>query len=173
MIRRQRQPELPLFHGGRRPGAGRPRGDRVSHAERPRFARPTPVHVTLRVRDFVWNLRSSRAFRRLRSCFSRARGRFGARLIHFSVQGNHLHLILEADDNQALSRALQGLCIRIAKALNSMMGRAGAVFSDHYWSRLLRTPAELVNAIRYVCAARPGILTTEDLPHFVPRGPRS
>ena len=30
-----------------------------------------------------------------------------------------------------------------------------------------------VNAIPYVCAARPGILTTEDLPHFVPRGPRS
>jgi 4-hydroxy-tetrahydrodipicolinate reductase len=29
-----------------------------------------------------------------------------------------------------------------------------------------------VNAIPYVCAARPGILTTEDLPHILPRGPR-
>jgi 2,4-diaminopentanoate dehydrogenase len=30
-----------------------------------------------------------------------------------------------------------------------------------------------VNAIPYVCAAEPGILTTEDLPHIVARGPRS
>jgi 4-hydroxy-tetrahydrodipicolinate reductase len=30
-----------------------------------------------------------------------------------------------------------------------------------------------VNAIPYVCAARPGILTTTDLPHIVPAGPRA
>jgi hypothetical protein len=70
--------------------------------------------------------------------------------VEFSVQGNHLHLIVEADSNEALSRAMQGLCIRLAKSLNAMMRRAGAVFADHYHSRLLRTPAELVNAIRYV-----------------------
>ena len=29
-----------------------------------------------------------------------------------------------------------------------------------------------VNAIPYVCGAKPGILSTEDLPHIVPRGPR-
>lgn len=137
-------------HGGPRPGAGRPRGNRVSHASRERFAKPTPVHVTLRVREHVWNLRSGRSFRRIRRCFDKARGRFGARLIEFSVQGNHLHLIIEADSDDALSRAMQGLCIRIAKALNAMMERAGAVFSDHYHSHVLRTPAELVNAIAYV-----------------------
>src|SRR5712691_3287298 len=150
-MRAPRQQDLRFrSYGGRRDGAGRPRGHRVSHDERPRFARRTPVHVTLRVRDHVWNLRSGRSFRRIRRAFEKARGRFGMRLIQFSIQGNHLHLIVEADDNRALSRALQGLCIRIAKALNAMMGRAGAVFSDHYWSRLLRTPTELVNAIRYV-----------------------
>jgi REP element-mobilizing transposase RayT len=122
----------------------------VRHVARPRFGRRTPVHVTLRVRDTVWNLRSGRSFRHIRRAFENARGRFGMRLIHFSVQGNHLHLIVEADDNEALARAMQGLCIRIAKALNAMMGSSGRVFDDHYWSRLLRTPAELVNAIAYV-----------------------
>jgi REP element-mobilizing transposase RayT len=122
----------------------------VSHDERPRFARRTPVHVALRVRDHVWNLRSGRSYRRIRRAFEKARGRFGVRLIHFSVQGNHLHLIVEADHNEALSRAMQGLCIRIAKALNAMMSRSGAVFSDHYFARLLQTPTELVSAIRYV-----------------------
>ncbi len=136
--------------GGRRKGAGRPRGTRVSHAARPRFGRVTPVHVTLRMRDHVWNLRSRRSFRRIRSCFEKARGRFGARLVEFSVQGNHLHLILEADSDAALSRALQGLCIRIAKALNKMMGRKGPVFGDHYHARLLRSPTALVRAIAYL-----------------------
>jgi putative transposase len=136
--------------GGRRPGAGRPRGTRVSHAARDRFDKPTAVHVTLRMRDHVWNLRSARSFRRIRRCLENARGRLGARLIEFSVQGNHLHLIVEADSDAALSRAMQGLCIRLAKALNAMMGRLGSVFGDHYHARLLRTPAELVNAIGYV-----------------------
>src|SRR4051812_3201013 len=149
IMRRPQQLEFPT-RGGRRPGAGRPRGSRVSHAPRERFAKPLPVHVTLRMREHVWNLRSGRSFRRIRRCFENARGRFGARLIEFSVQGNHLHLILEADSKAALSRAMKGLCIRLAKALNAMMDRAGAVFFDHYHSRVLRTPAELVNAIAYV-----------------------
>jgi hypothetical protein len=71
-------------------------------------------------------------------------------VIEFSVQGNHLHLIIEADDSEALSRGMQGLCVRIAKALNAMMGRSGKVFGDHYHSRLLHSPTELVNAIAYV-----------------------
>ena len=149
MRTRSRQLSFPT-RGGRRDGAGRPRGNRASHASRPRFSRATPVHVTLRMRHHVWNLRSRRSFRRIRSCFEKARGRFGARLVEFSVQGNHLHLILEADDHQALSRALQGLCIRIARALNKMMGRAGKVFGDHYHARLLRSPAALAGAIAYV-----------------------
>jgi len=153
-MRASDQFSLALPHrGGKRRGAGRkPKGPRalVSHRARARFEKPTPVHVTLRVREEVWNLRSRRAFRRIRACFENSRGRFGARLVEFSVQGNHLHLIVEADSSAALSQALQGLCIRIAKALNALMRRAGAVFADHYHSRLLKTPTELVYAIRYV-----------------------
>ncbi len=149
MSPRPRQLSFPT-HGGRRDGAGRPRGSRVSHASRPRFLRATPVHVTLRMREHVWNLRSRRSFRRLQGCFEKSRDRFGARLIEFSVQGNHLHLILEADGNEALSRALQGLCIRIARALNKMMGRKGPVFGDHYHALLLTSPTRLANAIAYL-----------------------
>jgi hypothetical protein len=45
---------------------------------------------------------------------------------------------------------MQGLGVCIAKALNHLMEHRGAVFDDHYHSRLLRTPTELVNAIAYV-----------------------
>ena len=154
-MRRSRQLELPLpTWGGKRKGAGRKvaPGKRagVSHKARPRFEKPAAVHVTLRVADHVWNLRSQRAFRRIEQCLAGALGLHGLRVVQFSVMGNHLHLIVEADSSEALSRGMQGLSIRIAKALNRMMERKGRVFADHFHSRLVRTPTELVNAIGYV-----------------------
>ena len=78
--------------------------------------------------------------------------RFGShnRLNEFSVQGNHLHLILEANSSDSLSRGMQGLCIRIARALNRLMARKGHVFADHFHSRLLLSPTEVMRAIQYV-----------------------
>ena len=153
-MRRKAQLELPLpQRGGKREGAGRkPRGRRalVSHKARPRFEKPAAVHVTLRVAEHVWNLRSGRAFRIIEQCLAAALGRFGLRIIQFAVMGNHLHLIVEADSSAALSRGMQGLNVRLAKALNRLMERRGRVFADHYHSRIVRTPAELVNAIAYV-----------------------
>jgi REP element-mobilizing transposase RayT len=140
-------------HGGRRKGAGRPpNGDEamVSHLARPRFKKATPVHVTLRVNGSVPSLRGSRRFAIVRRCFADARGNLGLRLVEFSVLSNHLHLIVEADDNRALSRGMQGLNIRLAKALNKWLNRSGRVFADHYHSRLLLTPTEVANAIGYV-----------------------
>ncbi|MGE5047020.1 MAG: transposase [Deltaproteobacteria bacterium] len=106
--------------------------------------------VTLRVAVRVWNLRSRRCFRLIERSLEAARGRFGLRVIEFAVLGNHLHLVVEADDSEALSRGMQGLNIRIAKALNALMGKAGRVFADHYHPRLLLSPTQLVNAIAYV-----------------------
>jgi putative transposase len=151
--RYQMELSLPRPPGGRRKGAGRkPKGRRplVSHKARARFDKPAAVHVTLRVGEEVWNLRSGRAFRAIEQCLADALGRFGLRIIQFSVMGNHLHLIVEADSSAALSKGMQGLGVRIAKALNRMMDRHGSVFADHYHSRVVRTPTELVNAIAYV-----------------------
>ena len=140
-------------HGGKRRGAGRkPKGKKplVSHRARPRFDKATPVHVTLRVRRHVWNLRSRRCFGAIAACFEAALGRSGLRLIEFSILGNHIHLVVEADSHEALSRGMQGLNVRIAKALNRLMQTRGSVLEDHYHARLLVTPTQLVNAIAYV-----------------------
>jgi len=139
--------------GGKRKGAGRKRiapRPRVSHKCRPRFSKAAPVLVTLRVAFGVWNLRSRRCFRIIEDCLCDARDRFGLRVIEFSVLGNHLHLIVEADSDVALSRGMQGLGVRLARALNRRMRRRGSVFHDHYHSRLLASPTELVSAIGYV-----------------------
>ena len=149
---RQLALDLPTW-GGRRPGAGRPpAGDRagVSHAPRPRLALGHPVHVTLRVRRHVFNLRARRCLRVVEAAFAAARERHGLRLVHYSVQGNHLHLLVEAHGRETLSRGMQGLCIRLARGLNRVMGRRGAVFADRYHARALKTPREVRNALAYV-----------------------
>ncbi|ACL64319.1 conserved hypothetical protein [Anaeromyxobacter dehalogenans 2CP-1] len=143
----------PRRHGGRRPGAGRkPKGARagVSHHGRPEVTASTPVHVTLRVLPHVWNLRSGRSLRVVEAVLSAIRDRSGFRVVHFSLQGNHLHLLVEADGAGALSAGMQGLTIRLAKGLNGLMARRGRVFADRYHAHVLRTPAEVRNALAYV-----------------------
>jgi hypothetical protein len=72
------------------------------------------------------------------------------RLVHFSVQSNHVHLLVEADGHHALSRAMQGIAIRLAKRLNHRLERQGSVFADRYHARALRTPLEVRRALIYV-----------------------
>jgi putative transposase len=138
--------------GGRREGAGRPRraSSGVSHQTRPTHARRFPLHVTWRIRREVGNLRTDKRFLRIQRAFRYGGDRFGLRLVEFSVQSNHVHLIVEADDKLALSRGLQGLAIRVAKGVNRASNRRGRVLADRYHARSLRTPTEVRHAVHYV-----------------------
>ena len=146
--------ELPTW-GGRRDGAGpKPTFPRdrpaLPHRARPELRPYHPVHATLRVRDHVWNLRSQRSFAVIHAALAAVRRRTDFRVVHFSIQGNHLHHVVEADGNRALATGMRALSIRIARGLNAMMGRRGPVFEDRYHARVLRTPAEVRSAVRYV-----------------------
>jgi REP element-mobilizing transposase RayT len=138
--------------GGRRANAGRKPSGRRRHTHR---ARPThkarfPLHVTLRVRWDVPSLRHQRRFARIKRAFRYGCDKFGMRMCEFSVQADHLHLIVEADDKQALSKGMAALEIRLARAINRVLGRTGAVFADRYYAKPLYTPTEVKNAIHYV-----------------------
>ena len=109
-----------------------------------------PVHVTLRVAEHVWNLRSRRAFRVIRAALAVGADRFGVRVVQLSVQGNHLHLLVEAPDRAALGQAMKGLSVRLAKGLNRMMGTKGRVLEDRYHAHVLATPTEVRRAMHYI-----------------------
>ncbi len=109
-----------------------------------------PVHVTLRMAARVWNLRSRRSLRVLSGALYHAADRFGSRVVRFSVQGNHVHLLVEADHTAALARAMKGLGVRIAKGMNRLMGTRGRVVGDRYHAHVLRTPTEVRHAVRYI-----------------------
>jgi REP element-mobilizing transposase RayT len=150
--------EFPNGWGGRRKGAGpKRRGERpcVSHRTREALATRAPVQVTMRVKSGLPSLRGLTEFAVLRGAMATGCERAGFRLVHFSVQSNHLHLLVEGDCRSSLSRGLQGLAVRMARALNRLWRRFGSVFADRFHDRILRSPTEVWNALRYVlCNAR-------------------
>jgi REP element-mobilizing transposase RayT len=158
---RSRRPIQQVFtfrtHGGARPGAGRKKDltrGLLPHGERPIVTEQTPVHVTLRVRPEVYNLRSRRSFRAIERALLAAREWDDARVVHYSVQGNHVHLVAEASNRRVLARRVQGLEVRIARGMNKVMNRRGPVFADRYHSRPLSTPLEVRRVIEYVLKNR-------------------
>jgi REP element-mobilizing transposase RayT len=106
--------------------------------------------VILKVDDGLWSLRGCKVFRALHRGLCGGNLREGFRLVEYSVQQNHLHLIPEAKNTAALSRGIQGLAIRLARALNRTVHRTGRVFADRYRSRLLTDPLDARNTLRYV-----------------------
>jgi putative transposase len=154
---RQLALDLPKW-GGARKGAGRPRtrphpglnGPGVPHVKRTGFAARNPVHVTMRVVPGVGYLRSQGRAKEIEAALREAAERYGVRIVHYSIQGNHLHLLVEAEGERALSRAMQGLAIRVARRLNRRARRSGTVFADRYHAHTLRSRREVANAVRYV-----------------------
>jgi len=156
MARRPAQLTLAILArtwGGRRPGAGRKRtpGRRpgVPHRGRPQHVATHPVHVTLRAVTAIRCLRCDRVFPSVRRALA-VSSHADFRIVEFSVQDDHVHLIAEAEHTRALASGVRGLAIRLAHAINRALGRRGRVWDDRYHARALATPREVHNALAYV-----------------------
>ena len=151
----RRQLRLPLgatrTWGGARKGAGRkPRGrPSIPHVTRPKIDPRYPVQVTIRAAPGLPSLRSSRVFGALRRAIARASvDRF--RVIHFSIQQDHGHFIVEGDEARRARGGVHGLAIRLALAVNRALGRKGTVVGDRYHARPLTTPRHMRASMVYV-----------------------
>jgi REP element-mobilizing transposase RayT len=156
------EPEARRTHGGRREGAGRkPRrkGTWMAHTPRAWHDANHPAHVTLRVRRGMPSLRGFALAASIGAGLRRAAQsnearptvrRSTFRVVHFSIQPNHLHLIVEASGKAALARGMQGLASGLARRINRKLHRRGALFADRYHAHALRSPTETRHAIVYV-----------------------
>jgi putative transposase len=122
----------------------------VPHLKRPDFAARLPVHVTQRFQPAIGYLRRQATAKVLQDALTRVSAHLGVRIVHYSIQHNHLHLIVEAEGREALTRAMQGLAIRIARRLNARLRRSGPVFADRYHAHVMSSQREVANAVRYV-----------------------
>jgi REP element-mobilizing transposase RayT len=92
-------------------------------------------------------------FQRVLAKIHAARHRF-LRIVQWSVQSNHVHLLIEANDRGRLTQGMKGLAVRIAKGLNDLLGMRGTIWADRYHAHALKTPREVRNAIVYVIRNR-------------------
>ena len=132
---------------GRPPGKGkRP----IPHRARVQFVRALPIHVRLRVRKDIPRLRTGRLAAAVRRALIGGKRKPGFRICQFSLQSNHVHLICEANHHEALSRGMQGFCIRFAKQINRKLKRRGSVLLERYAMTLLKVPKQVRHTICYV-----------------------
>jgi REP element-mobilizing transposase RayT len=140
-------------HGGKRKGAGRKSKNAeagMPHRQRSAKKRAEPLHVTVRLAEGLPSLRRTNELKLVLAALSASSYRHGMRIIHYSVQGNHLHLLVEADDRPCVARGMNALLSPLARALNKLWGRRGKVFPDRYHDEVISTPTQARNALRYV-----------------------
>ncbi len=140
-------------HGGKRKGAGRkPKNAEpgMPHRQRAMKKRGQPLLITVRLADGLPSLRRGGALKLVLAALSASSDRHGTRIIHYTVQSNHLHFLVEADDRECVARAMNALLSPLARALNKLLTRRGKVFPERYHDEVITTPTQARNALRYV-----------------------
>jgi REP element-mobilizing transposase RayT len=139
--------------GGRRKGAGRKRNAErpmVAHRRRAAIKAKTPVHVTLRMRPEIARLRRRDQYRAIRQALGRTGHDDRCRIVHYSIQSNHIHLVCEPNGKKGLTSGMIAFKTSCARRLNALVARSGRVFADRYHTRILETPAQVRRALCYV-----------------------
>jgi hypothetical protein len=129
--------------GGRRTNAGRRRlrSIGVAHRTRPRIGLKTALHINIKLKA---SIRNKECLRLLKRSISNAR-KHGLSVIHYSLQSNHVHLIVESSSNEIMTRGMRSLTITFAKGL-----KRGRVQIERYHLHVLRSLRETRNAVMYV-----------------------
>lgn len=121
----------------------------IRHIRRERFSKPTVLHLTIKVRDNKADIQNKRILKALHHAIKRGRLQ-QLKVIHYTLEYNHAHLVVEAADNRILHKGMQSLGISLAKAINKLKQLKGAVYKHRYHFRKLTSRRELKNAIHYV-----------------------
>ena len=95
-------------------------------------------------------MRTPRAHRFLERAFRAGKQRNGMHLVEYTVLPDHVHLIVEVENREQLSRGMQGLNIRLAKALNRHWRRKGKVLADRYFAVVVKSTYQAMKVLKYV-----------------------
>jgi REP element-mobilizing transposase RayT len=145
-------------HGGKRKGAGRkPACGRAGtpHTTRDEISGCDVLHVVLRAVPEVGNLRCREVYKAVRAASITTARRTEFRIVHLSIQHNHIHMLVEAENAEALASGMHGFEISAARHINSALRvggrrRRGSVFADRYYVVVIRSPKQVRHVLAYV-----------------------
>jgi hypothetical protein len=149
--------QLALFAKKKRPRGAPPLGRRVrpervgfvAHRTRPEHDGRHPMHLTMRRVRLAPSFREERIYRAILAELAEAKRR-GTRVLQYSAQHDHLHIMFEGGSRLELGKKLRTLVSRIALAVNRVAGRRGQLFGDRYHRHDLTSPREVRTALRYI-----------------------
>lgn len=131
--------------------AGRPaKNDAgIRHTKRPDLTRPSSLHLTVKIEKSKANLKNKNVLAILKKAIFNAR-RQGLKVIHYSLEYDHIHLIIEADNNRTLGKGMQAFGVTLAKAINRMRKVKGQVYKHRYHFRQITSSRQLKNVMTYI-----------------------
>lgn len=131
--------------------AGRPaihdRG--IRHRERLKFKVPSSFHLTIKVKENKADIKNKFLLKALHHAIRRARLK-GLRVIHYTLEFNHVHFLIESSHHDELHRGMQALGISFSKAINKYKRKRGTVFKHRYHQRKLTSSTELKKVLHYI-----------------------
>lgn len=145
-IRKNQQTTLFYFKGAGRP-AKNDRG--IRHTKRPEITKPSSLHLTVKVQRDKAGLKTKGVLALLRRSILNARKQ-GLRVIHFSLEYDHVHLLIEADNNRTLGKGMQAFGVTLSKAINRARKLKGTVYKHRYHFRKITSSRELKNVLNYI-----------------------
>lgn len=132
-------------------GAGRPviHDPGIRHTERPKISKPTSLHLTVKIKRIKADLKNKSILRILKRAIVNARKQ-GLRVIHYSLEYDHVHLLIEAENNHILGKGMQAFGVTFSKAINRLKNVNGGVYKHRYHFRKITSTRQLKNALKYI-----------------------
>lgn len=132
-------------------GAGRPaiHDKSIRHVERERIEKLTSLHLTIKVRENKAGIKNKSVLKILHQAIKRARLK-NLKVIHYTLEYNHIHLLVEAYGHKNLHQGMQSFGISLAKQINRLKSLKGAVYKHRYHLRKLSSARELKNVLHYI-----------------------
>lgn len=131
--------------------AGRPaKHDKaIRHIERPIFYKTRSFMITIKVKKNKAEIRNKTVLSLLKRAIMNAR-RQGLKVIHFTLEYDHAHFLIEADNHIILAKGMQSLGVTLAKAINKARKQSGTVYKNRYHFNRITTPRQLRNVMNYI-----------------------
>ncbi|MGZ3789435.1 MAG: transposase [Bacteriovorax sp.] len=132
-------------------GAGRPAIHDVGirHTRRPFLKRPSSLHLTVKIKRNKADLKNKSILSLLKRAILNAR-RQGLKVIHYSLEYDHVHLLIEAENNHILGKGMQAFGVTLSKTINRMRKLKGGVYKHRYHFRQISGTRELRNVMNYI-----------------------
>ena len=110
------------------------------------------AHVTIKLIKGLPSLRSTEASEVILEGIRRVNEKGVVRIVHYSIQSNHVHMLVEAENSADLSKGMASLNTGLGMRLNRLFDRVGegSVFQQRFHMVVISTPAQMKNALLYV-----------------------